>query len=52
MLRIAANAALGYADIELMLAFKCRLSALLVLTYIKYAALRVTENQHFRRSLN
>jgi hypothetical protein len=43
---------LGSIDIQPMQACKCQFSVLRVLTYIKYAALRVTKNHYFRRSLS
>jgi len=35
-----------------MAACKWRFPALPVLTYLKYAAIRITENHHFRHALN
>jgi len=43
---------LGPLAIQPIPACKWRFPALPVLTYIKYAALRVTRNHHFRLGLN
>ncbi|BDD65541.1 hypothetical protein Sj15T_05620 [Sphingobium sp. TA15] len=43
---------LGPVDIQPMAACKWQFSVLPVLTYFKYAALRVTKNYHFRLALN
>ena len=45
-------ATLGPIDIQPMAACKWHFSVLPVLTYRMYAALRVTENHHFRLALN
>ena len=48
-LALAAARALGCIDIQLMPGCKCRFCVLPVLTYMKYAALRVTHKPHFDR---
>ncbi|BDD66979.1 hypothetical protein Sj15T_20000 [Sphingobium sp. TA15] len=48
----AGKSGLGPIDIQPITACKWQFPVLPVLTYFKYAALRVTENYHFRLALN